>query len=141
MASRIKKIMNAINNSSSTIENKIPSKQNDNFDRANFFNGLVYKDIMAVENKELNVYKESEVPVTKNNIAINTLLSDKSSTLCLSDCSRDTTDWLPPGMVLNKNTSFTVSDISDIVKTYQKPSCSRELFKIPSIESDKKNFK
>ncbi|CAI6362396.1 unnamed protein product [Macrosiphum euphorbiae] len=139
MGSRIKKRKNAINNSSSTIENNIPSKQNDNFDRANFFNGLVYKDIMAVENKELNVYKKSEVPVTKNNIiAKNTLLSDKSPTLCPSECTRDTTDWLPPGMVLNKNTSFTVSDVSDVIITCQKPSCSRELFKIPSIESDNK---
>lgn len=147
MASRIKKILNAVNNnSSSTIENNInntiiPSKQNHNFDRANFFNGLVYKDIMAVENKELNnVYKKSEVPVTKNyfEIAKNTLLSKKSPTLSLSECSRDTTDWLPPGMVLNKNTSFTVSDIMSDVITYQKPSCSRELFEIRSIESDKK---
>lgn len=140
MALRIKKMMNAIkNNSSSTIENNIPSKQNDNFGRANFFNGLVYKDIMAVENKELNVYKKSEVPITKNNIAKNTLLSDKSPTLWPSECSRDTTDWLPPGMVLNKNTSFIVSDVSDVL-TYQKPSCSKELFKIPFIESDKKTL-
>ncbi|KAL4142302.1 hypothetical protein QTP88_004788 [Uroleucon formosanum] len=133
-------MMNAIkNNSSSTIENNIPSKQNDNFGRANFFNGLVYKDIMAVENKELNVYKKSEVPITKNNIAKNTLLSDKTPTLWPSECSRDTTDWLPPGMVLNKNTSFIVSDVSDVL-TYQKPSCSKELFKIPFIESDKKTL-
>ncbi|KAF0703430.1 Uncharacterized protein FWK35_00033649, partial [Aphis craccivora] len=112
MASRIKKMLNTINNSSSTIENKIQSKPNNNFDRTNFFNGLVYKDIMAVENKELNVHKKSEF-------------------------SRDTTYWLPPYMVLNKKTSFTVSDVSDII-TYQKSSCSRELFKRSSIESDKK---
>jgi len=40
-------------------------------------------------------------------------------------------------MVLNKKTSFTVSDMSGVI-TYQKPSCSRELFKTRSIESDKK---
>lgn len=137
MASRIKKMLNAVINSSSTIENNIPSKQNCDLDRANFFNGLVYKDIMAVENKELNVYKKSEVPGTKNNIAKITLLSKKSPTLSLSECSRDTTDWLPPGMVLNKKTSFTVSEMSEVV-TYQKPSCSCELFKTRFIESDKK---
>jgi len=93
MASRIKKMLNAVINSSSTIENNIPLKQNCNFDRANFFNGLVYKDTMAVENKELNVYKKSEVPVTKNIIAKNTLLSMKSPTLSLSECSRLVATW------------------------------------------------
>jgi len=123
MGSRIKKMLNAaINSSSSAIRNNIPSKQNNSFDLANCFNDLVYNDIMAVENKELNVFKKSEVPVTANNIDKNIILSNKAMTLSLSEYTRDTTDWLPPDMV-NKKTLFTISDLSDVVPNH-KQGCS-----------------